>query len=299
MMNSARVRPRLGPTLLTPLLLLLVPSPASGQAVVVSPSTIDQGGVAFVTVQGDPAAPLEIRFRNETLPLHYEDGEWRGVVGASPDTAPAVHPLHIRRPGGAVVHKTTVTVRKVKYQVQHLRMARSTARLYNAPGTQKEDAEVSAALRVRSKKRLWSGDWRLPATGRTSTQFGVQRLRNGRPVGRHRGYDIAAPTGTPVYAPAAGRVVLSQNYKKYGNTIILDHGQGITSFYIHMSGRTVKKGQTVARGQQIGKIGATGVATGPHLHWSTYIFGTAVEPRTFLNITRKGGPGWLRASSAE
>jgi murein DD-endopeptidase MepM/ murein hydrolase activator NlpD len=100
--------------------------------------------------------------------------------------------------------------------------------------------------------------------------------------------DIAGPAGTPVSAPAAGRVVLAAHFKKYGNAVVLDHGQGITSMYLHMSALAVKKGQMLAKGAPIGKVGMTGVATGPHLHWSVYVHGESLQPLFFTRLDKLG-----------
>jgi len=144
---------------------------------------------------------------------------------------------------------------------------------------------------VRTDTLAWSGDWTLPVQGRRSTPFGVRRLRNGKAVGRHRGMDLAAPSGTPVLAPAAGRVVLAGKFKKHGNTVVLDHGQGLTSIYIHLSGFSVSRGQSVSRGARLGKVGTTGASTGPHLHWSVYAQGTPVDPAFFLRLSKRGVKG--------
>lgn len=291
-----------GLILLTMPAVLTVPPAAAeiripGGTVDVSPREAPQGGLLFITVQVPSGQQVEARWQNEPVPLYRHGAEWRGVLGITPDTRAGEHQVRIRDQGGATLALVPVKVTPVRFAVQHLKMARSTARLYNAPGSQQEDAEVSAAIRERSDERFWGGPWRLPAQGRTSTPFGVRRLRNGRPVGRHKGLDIAAPTGTPIYAPAAARVVLSKNYKKYGHTLVLDHGQGVTSLYIHMSSRAVQAGEQVTRGQLIGRIGATGVATGPHLHWSTYVFGSAVEPRSWIALSRSGAPAWAAGKS--
>jgi murein DD-endopeptidase MepM/ murein hydrolase activator NlpD len=181
-----------------------------------------------------------------------------------------------------------VNVARVSYPVQHLSMARGTARLYNYPGVEKEERVIGAAIRSRSDERLWHGDWMVPSRGRISTAFGERRLRNGKYVGRHRGLDIAAPKGAPVLAAADGKVVLTGMFRKHGGTVVIDHGHGITSLYLHQSRIHARKGETVSRGDQVGEVGATGVATGPHLHWSVYVQGTPVEPLEFVRLSRRG-----------
>jgi murein DD-endopeptidase MepM/ murein hydrolase activator NlpD len=178
----------------------------------------------------------------------------------------------------------TVTVRPTPFPVRRLTMKRSVERLYNFPGAKVEDAAVNRALSTASEAWLWSGVFRLPAQGRMATPFGVKRIRNRRTVYYHRGMDIAAPTGRPVMAPNGGRVVLSRAFKKYGGTVVLDHGGGVTTLYLHMSARAVREGETVAAGRRIGSVGATGVATGPHLHWGLYVHGVAVNPAFWTQL---------------
>jgi murein DD-endopeptidase MepM/ murein hydrolase activator NlpD len=157
-------------------------------------------------------------------------------------------------------------------------MSRRTEKLYSYPGRAKELATVRKALRTETPGQLWSGSFILPTHGRPSTPFGVKRIRNGRPVGYHRGLDLAAPTGTPIHAAAAGRVVLARALKMHGKTVVIDHGLGVTSLYLHQSALRCHEGQSVRRGDPIGEVGMTGVATGPHLHWAVYVHGTAVSP---------------------
>ncbi len=123
-------------------------------------------------------------------------------------------------------------------------------------------------------------DW--PARGRISGVFGSQRILNGEPRQPHFGFDIAAPTGTPVSATLAGRVTLSGDFFFFGQLLVVDHGHGVNTLYAHLSQRLVGEGETVARGQPIGKIGATGRVTGPHLHFSLSWYQTWLDPQPLL-----------------
>jgi lysostaphin len=203
------------------------------------------------------------------------------TIGVRITESPGVHSLRLEysSPDGILrTESRSITVRRTAWRVQRLRMKRSTERLYNFPGARQEDAQVTAATRAQSPAILWRGRFLIPTRGRLATPFGVKRIRNGRTTYYHRGLDLAAPTGTPVLAPNAGRVVLARVFKKYGHTVVLDHGLGVTSLYIHMSAFTVREGDRVDRGRLIGRVGAEGVATGPHLHWSLYVHGNAVSP---------------------
>jgi murein DD-endopeptidase MepM/ murein hydrolase activator NlpD len=119
-------------------------------------------------------------------------------------------------------------------------------------------------------------DW--PAPGILSGVFGSQRIDNGLPESPHYGVDMAAPTGTPIHAPADGKVSLSGDHYLNGGFTMLDHGQGVSTSYLHQSRRLVRAGQAVKRGQLIGLIGQTGRATGPHLHWAMNWFEIRLDP---------------------
>jgi len=128
-------------------------------------------------------------------------------------------------------------------------------------------------------------DW--PAPGLESGVFGSQRIDNGMPMSPHYGVDMAAPTGTPIMAPADGVVSLSGDHYLNGGFTLIDHGQGVSTAYLHQSVRVVKAGEAVKRGQRIGAIGATGRATGPHLHWAMNWFQLKLDPS---RSTRKPKP---------
>lgn len=119
-------------------------------------------------------------------------------------------------------------------------------------------------------------DW--PAPGIESGTFGSQRIDNGVPMSPHFGVDMAAPVGTPIHAPADGTVAISDDYYLDGGFTLIDHGQGVSTCYLHQSRRLVKRGDAVRRGQLIGQIGQTGRATGPHLHWELNWFEVKLDP---------------------
>jgi murein DD-endopeptidase MepM/ murein hydrolase activator NlpD len=155
----------------------------------------------------------------------------------------------------------------------------------------KQEAETIYLARERDTagEDFLSGfDW--PAPGIESGVFGSQRIDNGVPMTPHFGVDMAAPTGTPIHAPAAGTVSLSADHYLNGGFTLIDHGQGVSTSYLHQSKRLVKEGDSVKRGQLIGRIGQTGRATGPHLHWAMNWFEVKLDPS---RSTRKPKPNSL------
>ncbi|MDH3355350.1 MAG: M23 family metallopeptidase, partial [Chromatiales bacterium] len=122
-----------------------------------------------------------------------------------------------------------------------------------------------------------------PVSGRLSGNFGRRRFFNNQPRKPHSGMDIAAPMGTSVVSPAAGKVVDTGNFFFNGNTIFVDHGQGVVTMYCHLNTLTVKKGDIVAQGEKIATVGMTGRVTGPHLHWSVNLNGVRIDPALFMS----------------
>ena len=187
--------------------------------------------------------------------------------------------------GGMGQATLPVRVAHREFGVQHLRLSANQERQYSAPETARERRLIGAALDIVSPQRQWQGPFLRPLEGRISTEFGLQRHINGRIAYRHRGVDIAAPEGTPVRAAATGVVSLADDsFLLHGQTVIIDHGQGVATLYIHLSQISVSPGDIVSRGQVIGLVGSTGVATGPHLHFAAYAYHEPVDPFFFTDL---------------
>lgn len=149
---------------------------------------------------------------------------------------------------------------------------------------------VKAALAHYSPARLWTLPLTRPVPGGISSLYGLKRVFNGQPRGYHRGLDLRGAAGTPIKACADGRVVLCDDLYFSGKTVYLDHGQGVFTAYLHMSEQLVRNGQEVRKGQIIGKVGATGRVTGPHLHLSLIVQGQSVDVEPLLAPGEKAAP---------
>jgi murein DD-endopeptidase MepM/ murein hydrolase activator NlpD len=151
-------------------------------------------------------------------------------------------------------------------------------------GTDHEFDRVDAFKALVTPDKLWNGAFQRPNQGEITTVYGVRRYYNGEFAQDyfHRGVDYAGPTGDPVVSPAAGRIALvgrvEDGFELHGNTIGIDHGQGVLSIMLHLSRIDVKEGDVVQAGQRIGAVGGTGAVTGPHLHWGLYVNGASVDP---------------------
>jgi murein DD-endopeptidase MepM/ murein hydrolase activator NlpD len=172
----------------------------------------------------------------------------------------------------------SLTVRAGIFPLQHIHLAPSKDNFDTAPG---EEEAVERAKSTLSPERYWHGPFTAPSHARTSTGFGLKRMVNGRLLKDyfHSGLDYAGALGSPILATSGGKVVLvGRGFKLHGNTVAIDHGQGVISFYIHMKTIKVAEGEEVKSGQQIGTVGQTGRATGPHLHFSIYVNKVAANP---------------------
>ncbi len=192
--------------------------------------------------------------RPSLVTVRYPDG-----LGDSRSFTPGKRQYEIQRVNG--LPQNTVTQPKaVEARIAKEAENIYLARLTNSPGTD----------------FMSSFDW--PAPGIESGTFGSQRIDNGVAMSPHFGVDMAAPVGTPIHAPAAGTVAISDDYYLDGGFTLIDHGQGVSTCYLHQSRRLVKLGDAVKRGQLIGNIGQTGRATGPHMHWEMNWYEVKLDP---------------------
>lgn len=204
----------------------------------------------------------------------------RVVLGFDRDHGPVAH-LVITMPDGSV-RRHEMRIARRQWSIQRVNVARSLPREGDASWTRRE-AEVlriNAARERVTGAQGWRREFIWPARGRVSGRFGSQRIYRGEPGGYHGGVDVAAGAGAPVVAPADGVVVLAADapFSLEGNLLILDHGAGLSSAFLHLSRIDVHEGQRVRQGERIGAVGATGRATGPHLHWALTWNGAKLDP---------------------
>jgi murein DD-endopeptidase MepM/ murein hydrolase activator NlpD len=169
-----------------------------------------------------------------------------------------------------------------RFPKQNIVLGTATASLKASPG---EMETVSALRKTVSEQRHWDEPFAAPVPGCLTSPFGVQRLYNGKPSGNyHAGVDQRAPEGTPIVAAAGGTVKIARMFNVHGGTVGIDHGQGLTSTYLHMSKIAATEGSAVKKGDAIGYVGTTGRSTAPHLHWGIAVNGVHVNPTQWVPL---------------
>lgn len=218
----------------------------------------------------------------------FMDGDGRFMIGVDRDST-ASHSLAWVTADGRSAHRI-LQVTPRGWDIDRLPARLMTPADPNAPRNleweamrEREVNAVKAARAAISPFPFWRAAWHWPALGRVSTHFGAQRIYGEIPASYHGGMDIAAPPGAPILAPVPGVVRLAQGPMSLeGNIVILDHGRGLYSAFLHMSKILVKPGDIIAQGQPIGLVGSTGRSTGPHLHWGMTWNGVKVDPEALL-----------------
>ena len=237
------------------------------------------GGLAIVEIGTTEDIAPEASLDDKKLMVIRRDGHWFAIVGIPLSTEPGE--LSILAGG----ERKTIDVGSHPYREQRLTIENKSQvnpdqeQLDRIFGERKI---IDAALNNFRNISIDGVSLSPPVPGSHSSSFGSRRFFNDQPRSPHSGMDIAAETGTPIAAPRAGVVAATGDYFFNGNTVLLDHGQGFVTMYCHLSEIAVEKGQPVSVGETIGAVGATGRVTGAHLHFGTYLNGTAVDPAIFL-----------------
>jgi murein DD-endopeptidase MepM/ murein hydrolase activator NlpD len=210
----------------------------------------------------------------------------RFLIAFDRDAGPVARLTAMR--GESVLATETLAVRAREWRIERLpnlpRFRQPSAEFQRRRGP--ELAQIAAARAVETGAQGWRQDFLWPVTGRISGLFGAQRIYAGEPGAYHSGVDVARPTGTPVVAPADGVVVLASKapFTIEGMLLLIDHGMGLNSAFLHLSRIDVREGEAVQRGQRIGTVGATGRATGPHLHWGMKWRDARIDPLLLAGV---------------
>jgi len=246
---------------------------------VATEQSLRPGGIAIVEIGStDDAAPTA-SLNGKPVMVMRRDNRWVAVVGIPLSTDPG----ELTIVTGAA--RRIIDVGSHAYREQRLTIENKSQVNPDQKQLERIFGErkiIDAALDNFRSIPLDGVSLSAPVAGPHSSSFGSRRFFNDQPRSPHSGMDIAADTGSPIAAPRAGVVAATGDYFFNGNTVLLDHGQGFVTMYCHLSEIAVEAGQQVALGETLGAVGATGRVTGPHLHFGTYLNGTAVDPAIFL-----------------
>ncbi|HWL29835.1 MAG TPA: peptidoglycan DD-metalloendopeptidase family protein [Burkholderiaceae bacterium] len=242
------------------------------------------GGVAVVPLGTDSQAPRVTYKGKPVMVLRDTDQQWIAVVGIDLKTAPGIY--NVETESKPDTRQWPFEVGAKDYKAQHIT-------LKNKKQVNPDPEQIRRYEREYKEQMAAYGNFRdvlpsnvsldRPVEGRLSSPFGLRRFFNGEERNAHSGLDFAVPQGTKIKAPADGVVTIVADYFFNGKTIFIDHGQGFITMYCHLSAFDVQRGQAVKRGQVIGRVGATGRATGPHLHWNVSLNNARVDPAIFIN----------------
>jgi murein DD-endopeptidase MepM/ murein hydrolase activator NlpD len=286
------------------------------------PTNPRRGGVLFALAEGVVSPSPRCTWKSAPIPCYRADSGVIVTVPLPADEEAGTFTLTIDRPGGRIARQIAVEDHDFGRELIFL-----TDSLYKRATNTSEIARDARAVRgiasVETAERRWSGRWRAPVAAGRSSRYGVERYYyrvtdstrsitldtqartrgtfaadtsdapvSGAPSWRHAGIDMAARRGAAVSAPAAGLVADVGDYILSGRTVLIDHGQGVVSAYFHLDTALVSQGDMVRAGQRIARVGATGLATGPHLHFGVYLHGMDVDPAAWRDM-----PDWLTSAS--
>jgi len=245
------------------------------------------GGIAVVPLGIESESTPRVTYQDKrvmVMPDPEHKHHWLAITGIPLEAKQGKHELIVETNPKQL--KVSFDVKAKKYKTQQLTIKNKRKVNPNEEDLKRinrEKQEIVASLTHWSDSDHINTEFVLPVKGRLSSPFGLRRFFNKQPRKPHSGIDIAAPEGTPIVSPADGVVISVGDYFFNGNTIFLDHGQGLVTMYCHMSKITVKPGQQVKQGEQIGAIGKSGRVTGPHLHWAVSMNDARVDPGLFFD----------------
>jgi murein DD-endopeptidase MepM/ murein hydrolase activator NlpD len=258
------------------------------------------GGIAIVELGATDAVPGEVFFGDHRAPVLRAKQGWVAVIGIPLDTRPGPQSALLSPAGGmgpAQAARGADSKRALEFIVSDRQYEEQRLQVKNKHHVNPDEQELARIERERVRIDVALGTYtagrvpefrmRPPVAGERSSSFGLRRFFNGEARNPHSGMDIAAAAGTRIRAPAPGRVLDTGDFFFNGNTVFLDHGEGVMTIYCHLSRIDVKPGQEIATGGVLGLVGATGRVTGPHLHWGVSINRAMVDPALLLSVGKE------------
>ena len=241
------------------------------------------GGIAVIKLDRNGGKP-QFRFRGKPVLITRDQNHHIAIVGLSLNLKPGEYYIEGNWGSDSILQKKFFVIKQKKYTTQHITI--KDKRKVNPYAKDMERILKEKKRKQKARKAFDRQpvdlDFELPVKGIKTGSFGKRRVFNGQARRPHSGMDIAADTGTPVKAPAAGTVIESGNFFFSGKLIYLHHGQGLITLFAHLDQIDVSVGDKIEKGQVIGRVGATGRVTGPHLHWSLGLNGSWIDPALFF-----------------
>lgn len=242
-----------------------------------------QGSILFAEINGvSQEATGTVTFNNNEYDFENDKNTlFTSIpVGLATKSGDYKVEVNIEENGNKYSFSRTITIKSKSYGTQQLWMSEDQLAKYDNPQADRDNDAIIEALKAGVDDIEWDGQFTKPVQGRTSTGYGLRRYYNDDPEPEfHKGIDIASWNGCNIVAPQNAIVVMArENLVLHGTVLVLDHGRGVGSLYLHMGSICVKEGQRVNKGQVIGTIGSSGASTGPHLHWATYSHGVPINP---------------------
>ena len=268
------------------LLVLFQPCFSKDFAVSVKPAAVSQGRTFVAAITSESIVSADMIFSGKTIHFYGTKGNLNAIAGVNVFTDPGWHPLKITatdESGNTVTKDYKIKIKMSVFPHDKLVFAPGKQGRLVASKIKTDQDELSEVFKRETTAKLWSGKFLMPIKGRVTSAFGTYRLYNGKRLGDHRGTDIGGnPVGARIKAANSGVVVFAKLLPTLGSVIVIDHGQGVNSVYMHMSKTLVAAGEKVVKGQYIGKIGSTGLSTGPHLHFGVSVNDTRVDPMEWV-----------------
>ena len=264
---------------------------AAGLAAAQAPLTITHaaralrpGELVVLTITAPAPDRVTVRAFDRDWPVHQTpSGTWRSLVGIDLATKPGRHDVVVVSGDARTSYPLVVRARAFPTRRLKVDPALVTPPPEARERIEREARELAAAWDSSAAEALWRGQFIEPVPDPANSAFGTHSVYNGERRSQHSGADFASPTGRPVKAPNSGRVVLAGSRYFTGDTVLIDHGQGLFSLMAHLSEIDVKPGDRVSAGDVVGKVGATGRVTGPHLHWTVRLNGARIDPLSLLH----------------